>query len=101
MTPLRRRSKLETTQGRSDELGFLWILERLSAKPPPLPKENKQTWQTYIYYIYILMLRGGTVSGRVHALNVYHLVTNRRQSRMKGVHSALATFGDDTALYEK
>ena len=47
------------------------------------------------------MLRGGTVSGRVHALNVYHLVTNRRQSHTKGVHSALATFGDDAALYEK
>ena len=47
------------------------------------------------------MLRGGTVSGRVHALNVYHLVANRHPSHMKGVHSALATFGDDAALYEK
>ena len=68
----------------------------------PLPG-GKQTnlANIYIYYIYILMLRGGTVSGRVHALNVYHLVANRHPSHMKGVHSALATFGDDAALYEK
>ena len=98
MTPLRGRGKLETTHEHSEELGFLWILATLSAKRP-LPRENKQTWQ--IYYIYTKVAWRYCFWSRSRALNVYHLVTNRRQSRMKGVHSALATFGDDAALYEK
>ena len=54
MTPLRGRSRLETIQGRSDELGFLWILATpfSEASPPPQGKQTNLA-NIYTYYIYV------------------------------------------------